>query len=78
MVGKSSTRDIAKAIGTSVPNLHKICHRNAIKLPRDPESYKGGRKKSPITKEKEIESAINLLLENGYRVVKQDPFGKAA
>jgi len=42
MAGNKSTKDIALAVGTTVPNLHKICHRNAISLPRDPETYKGG------------------------------------
>ena len=73
MVGIVSTKEIASVIGTTIPNLHKICHRNGISLPRDPETYKGGRgRKSSAQK---LENAKDLLLNAGYRVYRPDPFG---
>ena len=71
MIGIYSTEDIAKEIGTTTNNLHKICHRNNISLPRDIETYNGGRKpKHKMT----TEDAINLLIEKGYHVVKPNLF----
>jgi len=74
MAGNNSTKEIASVVGTTVPNLHKICHRNGISLPRDPETYRGGgRRKSSSDK---LEAAKDLLLNAGYRVYWPDPFGK--
>lgn len=72
MAGAAPTADIAAALGTSVNNLHKICHRNGISLPRDPESYTGRKKKEP--QGLSIEQAKELLLDAGYRVIAPDPF----
>jgi len=73
MAGNDSTKEIASTIGTTVPNLHKICHRNGISLPRDPETYKGGRGRKPSAQK--LEAAKDLLLNAGYRVYMPDPFG---
>ena len=71
MIGIYSTEDIAKEIGTTTNNLHKICHRNNISLPRDIETYNGGRKPK---RELTTKDAINLLTEKGYQVIKPDLF----
>ena len=71
MAGVSSTEEIAKEIGTSVNNLYKICFRNHIRLPRDPETYRGGGRKRNI--QKAINDAIDLLSKEGYLVTKRDP-----
>jgi len=73
--GKKSTKEIALLIGTTVPNLHKICHRNKISLPRDPNSYKGGGRKPSRNK---INDAVDVLIKAGYRVYAPDPFSKKA
>ncbi len=74
MAGNASTKEIALAIGTTVPNLHKICHRNSISLPRDPNTYKGGGRRK--TSEMKLEAAKDLLLNEGYRVYMPDPFSR--
>lgn len=71
MAGLYSTEAIAEAIGTNVNNLHKICHRNNISLPRDESTYKGGRKSCAGLS---IDEAINFLTDQGYRVIKPDLF----
>jgi hypothetical protein len=66
MAGKYTAEEIASAIDTTVNNLHKICHRNSISLPR-PDSY-NKKTLSSLT----IDDAINFLIEKGYRVYKPD------
>jgi hypothetical protein len=65
MAGKHEAAEIASRIGTTVNNLHKICHRNGIKLPRDPATYTGRPRRDRRT---DIEQAIELLERNGYTV----------
>lgn len=74
MIGSYSTEEIAAQIGTTTNNLHKICHRNNISLPRDLETYKGGRKRAH---EMTIDQAITLLVEKGYHVIKPDLFRRS-
>jgi len=59
----NTAQEIAKEIGTSVNNLHKICHRNHIKLGR-PEIYQ--KNYAPQS----IEAAIMMLTAVGYTVEK--------
>ncbi len=73
MAGEFSTEEIAAELGTSVNNLHKICHRNGIRLPRDPSTYNGGR---PGCR-RSIEQAKVLLIRAGYRVLPPDPFSRS-
>jgi len=56
LAGKVSAPEIARRIGTTTPNLHKICHRNKISLPR-PEAYE---KRTPD---------IATCLRAGYTVI---------
>ncbi|TQV85227.1 hypothetical protein FKG94_03285 [Exilibacterium tricleocarpae] len=72
MAGLASTQEIANELGVSVNNLHKICHRNSISLPRDPKSYTGPKGKK--RQAGDIECAKNLLREAGYVVVSPASF----
>lgn len=58
MAGEKSTAEIAEAIGTTVNNLHKICHRNGIRLPRDPATYTGRPKKKKTEHEQLPEDRV--------------------
>ena len=73
--GRKSASEIAKIIGTSTSNLHKICHRNYISLPRREYTYKGGRRKKR-TSLSDINKAIDLLVNAGYRVYEPTLFLK--
>jgi len=67
--GNKPTKEIAKLIGTSVGNLHKICHRSNISLPRDPLTYRQCGPKALI---KNLEAAKKLLTNAGYQVLEPE------